>query len=103
MSLQKSSFFDELKQKLTPVNVVIVLLLVAGSLTLIWVVNLIWNDVTVWGKNFDMIFFGSRASENISLGLGLQVIHYYLVGFSLLFSAAGLFFLRSWINKKLKF
>jgi hypothetical protein len=57
--------------------------------------------VNVWGKDLDAIFFGSRVGESISLGLGLQVIHYYLIGISFLFSATALLLLKSWNNKKM--
>ena len=56
-----------------------------GSLTLALVGQLTWYDMTVWGKDFVLIFFGSRTGENISLGIGMKVIHYFLVGLALLF------------------
>ena len=56
-----------------------------GSLTLAWVGQLTWHDITVWGKGLVLIFFGSRTGENISLGIGMKVIHYFLVGLALLF------------------
>ena len=79
---------------------IILLLLVVGSITLIWTGHLIWKDITVWGKDFSVIFFGSRTGEDISLGIGLQVIHYYLIGILLLFLATGLFLRKNWNNKK---
>lgn len=96
---QKPVLLGELRRNLRPINVIVLLLIVAGSITLIWVVHLIWKDLTVWGKDFSTIFFGSRTGENISLGIGLQVIHYYLIGISLLFLATGLLLRKSW-NKK---
>jgi len=56
-----------------------------GSLTLAWVGQLTWHDITVWGKDLVLIFFGSRTGENISLGIGMKVIHYFLIGLALLF------------------
>ncbi len=99
---QKPVLFGELKNKITLINVIILLLIAVGSITLIWVVNLIWQDLTVWGKDFNIIFFGSRTGENISLGIGLQVIHYYLIGISLLILATGLLLRESWNKKRLK-
>jgi hypothetical protein len=99
---QKPALLGDLRHKITPVNVIILLLLAVGSITLIWVVNLIWQDVTVWGKDLNIIFFGSRTGENISLGMGLQVIHYYLIGISFLILATGLLLRESWNKKGLK-
>jgi hypothetical protein len=56
-----------------------------GSLTLAWVGQLTWHDITVWGKDLVLIFFGSRTGENISLGIGMKIIHYFLIGLTLLF------------------
>jgi len=53
-----------------------------------------WNDITFWNKDIGTIFFGSRTGEAIGLGIGMAVIHYFLIGVSLL--AAGLvLFLRN--------
>ena len=91
----------ELKLYLKPVNTAIISSIVVGSLLLIQVGFVTWNDVTVWGKDFSSILFGSRTGESISLGIGLQIIHYYLIGILFLFSAIILFVLKRWnINKK---
>lgn len=55
-----------------------------GSITLAWVGQLIWHDITVWGKDIAQIFFGSRTGENLSLRIGMKVIHYFLIGVALL-------------------
>jgi len=60
-----------------------------GSITLAWVGLLTWYDMTVWGKDVALIFFGSRTGETISLGIGMKVIYYFLMGLALLLS--GLF------------
>ena len=57
-----------------------------GSLTLVLVGYVVWHDITVWSKNLALIFFVSRTGERISLGIGMKVAHYFLVGFVLLFS-----------------
>lgn len=57
-----------------------------GSITLGWVGWLTWSDMTVWGKDVAVIFFGSRTGESISLGIGMKVIHYLLIGVALLLS-----------------
>lgn len=55
-------------------------LLLLGALILVWVGGLIWNDITVWNKELGVIFFGSRVGENISLGIGVVLVHYFFVG-----------------------
>lgn len=60
-------------------------LVISGLFTLAWVGQLTWNDIVVWNKGIIAIFFGLRTSENISLGIGMKVIHYFLLGLTLLF------------------
>lgn len=62
------------------------LLTASGSITLAWVGWLTWYDMTTWDKNIALIFFGSRTGENISLGIGMKAIHYFLIGLPLLLS-----------------
>jgi len=52
----------------------------SGSIILAAVGLLTWYDMAVWGKDITLIFFGSRTSEAISLGIGMRVIHYFLIG-----------------------
>jgi hypothetical protein len=47
--------------------------------------------MTVWGKDIGAIFFGSRAGEAISLGIGMAVIHYFSIGMLLLAAGVALF------------
>jgi hypothetical protein len=70
------------------------LLVVLGSITLVWVGVLTFYDMTVWGKDISLIFFGSRTGEAMSLGIGVKVIHYFVLGLALLFSGL-IIFLRS--------
>lgn len=72
-------------------NLIILGLFVSAIFTIIWVAQITWNDIVVWNKDIEAIFFGSRTGENISLGIGMQLIHYLLVGISLL--AVGFVFL----------
>jgi hypothetical protein len=60
------------------------LLTTSGAFVLAWVGWLIWYDGTIWNKDLVQIFFGSRTGEAMSLGLGVQAIHYLLVGVALL-------------------
>lgn len=85
--------FSKLKTHSTRVNLAGLLLTAFGSAILTWICWLIWHDVTVWGKDIALIFFGSRSGEPICLEIGMRVIHYFLIGFALL--SSGLFaFLR---------
>jgi len=68
-----------------------------GSIILAWVGYLTWYDMTWWSKDIALIFFGSRTGEHISLGIGMKVIHYLLIGLALLLSGL-LTFLRKRIE-----
>ena len=72
--VKKSNFLDSIPKML------ILLLFVSGVSLLAWVSWLIWNDISVWNKDIGTIFFGSRTEELISLGIGMEVIHYFLIG-----------------------
>ncbi len=61
-------------------------LTVFGSIILVWVGWLVWYNMTTLGKDIALIFFGSRTGEAISLGIGMKVIHYFLIGLVLLLS-----------------
>jgi len=67
-------------------NVAGLFLIALGSTILVWVGWLTWYDITTWGKDLILIFFGSRTGETISLGIGMRVIYYFLIGLALLFS-----------------
>ncbi|MGD9130326.1 MAG: hypothetical protein PVH73_01970 [Candidatus Bathyarchaeota archaeon] len=51
-----------------------------GLIILVWVGWLTWYDMTVWSKNIVTIFLGSRVGEAISLGIGMKLIYYLLIG-----------------------
>ena len=101
-SEEKSRILEEVKLFFTPINVVILSLAVAGFIALLQVGVVIWTDITFWGKDINLIFFGSRVGENISLGFGLKIIHYYLIGILLIFSAVIILFLKKWKVFKIK-
>lgn len=63
-----------------------------GSIILAWVGWLTWFDITTWNKDLALIFFGSRTGEAISLGIGVRVIHYLIIGSVLFLSSILLFF-----------
>ncbi len=84
-------------------NLPSLLLIALGLIVLVWVGWLIWYDVTTWGKDIALIFFGSRMRpgelEAISLGIGMKVFDYFLIGLTL--PLLGLFvFLRRRIYAK---
>ena len=63
-----------------------------GSVILFWVGWLTWYDITTWGKSLALIFFGSRTGEVISLGIGMKLIYYLLIGSALFLSGIFTFF-----------
>jgi len=65
-------------------NLIGFVLIALGLYTLAWVGWLTWYDITTWSKSLALIFFGSRTGEAISLGIGMKVIHYFLIGLVLL-------------------
>ena len=78
-------------------NIIVLFLVASAALILAWIGWLTWNDMTQWSKDIGNIFFGSRANEAISLGIGMTVIHYFLISMSLL--AVGLvLFIRNRIG-----
>jgi hypothetical protein len=77
-------------------HIIVLFLVASAALILAWVGLLTWIDITEWNKDIGTIFFGSRTGEAISLGVGMTVVNYFLIGVSLL--AAGLvLFLRKHI------
>jgi len=60
------------------------IVLSSGFVTLAWVFQLVWKDIVVWSKDLGLIFFGSRVGEAIGLGIGMRVVHYFFIGFTLL-------------------
>jgi len=74
-------------------NIAGLFLATSGSIILAWVGWLTWSDMTSWGKDIALIFFGSRTGEAISLGIGMKIIYYFLIGLTLLLSGL-LTFLR---------
>lgn len=71
-----------------PMNLAALFLMVLGSATMVWVANLVWVDVSFWGKDLALILFGSRTGEAISLGVGMTLLHYLLIGVAFLLSSA---------------
>ena len=90
LQLSKFDFFRRMP------NVIVLSLVASAALVLAWIGWITWNDISVWNKDLGAIFFGSRTGEGISLGIGMTVIHYVLIGTSLL-AAGVVVFLRNHI------
>ena len=61
-------------------------LIALGAVTLAWVGQLTLHDMITWGKDITRIFFSSRTAEHMfpTLGIGMRVIHYSLIGLALI-------------------
>ena len=75
-------------------QLIVLALIASGALVLAWVGWLTWTDISTWNKDLGTVFFGSRTGEGISLGIGMTLIHYVLIGTSLL-AAVLVLFLRT--------
>jgi hypothetical protein len=96
--LKKFDFLDSIPKML------IFVLFISGASLLAWVGWITWNDISVWNKDLGTIFFGSRMTyeEPISLGIGMAVIHYFLIGVSLLAAGIVLFVRNHFVTTKLQ-
>jgi len=78
-------------------QIIVLTLFASAALVLAWVGWLTWTDISAWNKDIGTVFFGSRTGEAISLGIGMAIIHYFLIGASLL-AAGVVLFLRNRIS-----
>ena len=69
----------QIRKRLLP-NLASLLLTTIGSIILAQVAWVTFYDMTMWGKDIAVIFLASRAGEAISLGIGMKIIHYFLIG-----------------------
>jgi hypothetical protein len=74
-------FFNHIR---SPWNFLGLSLIVGGVTALIWVGDIVFSDITVYGKEISVILLGSRVGENISLGIDMRLIFYLLIGLELL-------------------
>jgi hypothetical protein len=74
--------------------------ILSGSTILAWISWLTWYDMTTFGKDIIAIFFGSRTGEAISLGIGMKVIYYFLIGLALVVSGLVTLGARRALEKK---
>ena len=67
-------------------------LVISAISYLVLVGFIIWKDLTYWNKDdIGTILFESRTGQPISLGIGMVVMHYLLIGLSLLAAGVVLF------------
>ncbi len=83
-----------ISQPLFP-NLPSLILIILGFLTLVWIGQLTWTDITAWTKSLGETLFQYRPAEAISLGIGMKIIHYYMLGLALLFSGIITYLKRS--------
>ena len=60
-----------------------IIFLTIGLIILLWVFQLVYNDITIWNKDLAQIFFGPRTNEAISLGVGMRIFHYFITGLTI--------------------
>ena len=75
----------QIRKRLLP-NLTSLLLAVIGLVILAQVAWITWYDITVWSKDIVQIFLGSRIGEAISLGIGMKIIHYFILGLAFFLS-----------------
>jgi hypothetical protein len=72
-------------------NLIIIALFISGAIVLAWVGQLTLTDMSTWNKDIGTVFFGDRTGEAISLGIGMAVIHYLLIGIALIGAGTAVF------------
>ncbi len=72
-------------------NLIVLALFASAVIILGWVGWLTWYDLAEWNKDIGSIFFGARTGEGLSLGIGMRIIYYFVIGIVLLASALFLF------------
>jgi hypothetical protein len=65
-------------------KLLVIIFLILGLATFVWVFQLVFNDIFVWNKELGPIFFGSRTGEPISLGIGMKLVYYFFIGLTFL-------------------
>lgn len=85
--VKQFEFGGHFKAFFSPLNLFALLLLNIAVAVLIWVGNLLWIDLNYWNKDVTLALFGSRTGEAISLGMGMTVFHYLLIGVAIFSSS----------------
>jgi hypothetical protein len=81
---EESSLMSKLNFLRSLPNLITLSLVVSGLFLLAWVIQLTWIDISVWNKDIGTILVGSRTNEQISLGIGMTVMNYLLIGVALI-------------------
>ena len=76
--------FMKLNVHVKGANIVGSFLTASGLIILAWICCFTIYEATMLDKDIILIFFGSRIGEAVSLGIGMRVIHYFLIGLALL-------------------
>ena len=88
------TFHCLLKQFCSPWNIATLSLIIFGWSTLTWVGQIIWTDLSFYGKDLATTLFASRVGENISLGVDMRIFYYVLIGICLLLSSLTVRFVK---------
>lgn len=91
---REPSFNRFLNQLRASWNLSILILTLFGCTILAWVGQIIWVDLTYWGKDLGITLSGSRIGEVISLGIGMKLIYYMIIGLCLIFTSLTIGFLK---------
>ena len=83
--LSKLKFFNSVPKLIS------IVLIFSAAIILVLMGGIIWNDISFWKKDIITILTGSRTGEPISLGIGMTIINYILVGMSLLIAGVVVF------------
>jgi len=59
-------------------------LIVLGAFILVWISELVCYEMIVWHKSLNFVLFTYGAGKPIDLGIGMKVIHYFVIGSALL-------------------
>jgi len=77
-------------------------LIVSGVFILVWISELMLYEMIVWHKSPIFILLAYGANVPISLGIGMKVIYYFVIGSALLSTGALASLLRNKNQKKHK-
>jgi DNA-directed RNA polymerase subunit RPC12/RpoP len=86
--------FTKVNVKLKGANIVGSFLTASGLIILAWICCFTIYETTMLGKDVILIFFGSRIGEAVSLGIGIKIIHYFVIGAALFLSGSFTFLPR---------
>ena len=84
----------EFRSVFTPINILIFSMIFIGIVLLITVIAVIWTDTTFYQKDIAEIFFENRTKQLISLGIGLQIIHYHILSIAFIGTGISLYVLQ---------